>query len=402
MAPDSPQDIETEPSVAQPGAADDVGLEDGESEGFPVRLLLIGAGLAALIVIALVFLSGHGGGEDTETDARTTTAAVTVMRPGTQSVAREISASGSLAARRRTPIGVVGDGGRVVRVLVDAGDWVKKGQTLVMIDQSVQNQQVEGAAAQVEVRQADLALAQNELDRALALVDRGFISKADVDRKRATRDAAQAQLRAARASLAELRARSARLNVYAPASGIILSREVEVGQVVSSGTTLFDMAEGGEMELRAQLSEEDLARISVGTPAVVTPVGTDARISGTIWQVAPIIDESTRQGVARIALPYSDDIRPGGFANAVIRAGAVSAPMLPETALLTDEKGSYVFIVGKDDRVVRQPVTIGLVTEKGVAVTSGLSGNERVVLRAGGFLNPGEKVRPKLVKASGQ
>src|SRR3546814_19066005 len=73
--------------------------------------------------------------------------------------------------------------------------------------------------SQIEVAKAEAALAQNELDRALALVDRGFVSKADVERKTAARDAANARVRVAQAQLGETRARIGRLDVRAPASG---------------------------------------------------------------------------------------------------------------------------------------------------------------------------------------
>src|SRR3546814_10241653 len=99
------------------------------------------------------------------------------------------------------PVGGAGEGGEVSRVLVEAGDWVNAGQTLATIERSVQSQQAQQLAAQIEVAKAEAALAQNELDRALALVDRGFVSKADVDRKTAARDAAHARARVAQAQL---------------------------------------------------------------------------------------------------------------------------------------------------------------------------------------------------------
>src|SRR4029079_2990916 len=98
----------------------------------------------------------------------------------------------------------------------------------------------------------------------------------------------------------------------------------------------------------------------------------------------------------RIALGYDPVIHPGGFASAVINGGAVVAPRLPESAIMSDEKGSYVYIVNHADKVERRDVKTGTVTDEGTAVIAGLNGTERVVLRAGGFLNPGDKVRPVL------
>ena len=117
---------------------------------------------------------------------------VTVVVPGRSQVARTITASGPLAAKRDQPVGIAGQGGRVVRVLVDAGSWVRAGQTLAVIDRSVQAQQAAQLAAQVDSARANAALAQSNYERAVALQGRGFVSKAEIDSKKATRDAAYA------------------------------------------------------------------------------------------------------------------------------------------------------------------------------------------------------------------
>ncbi len=361
------------------------------------RWLIIALVAVAIAAVAAFFLIA--GGDKAAAPAEKEGAslpAVTVVVPGRQEIPSIISATGSLAARRDLPVGVPGEGGQVSRVLVEPGDWVRAGQTLAVIDRAVQSQQAQQLAAQIQVAQADLKLAQNELDRAEALVDRGFISQADLDRKRAARDAAAARVRVAQAQLAETRARIGRLDVRAPASGLVLDRNVEAGQVVGPGSgALFRIAQGGEMELLARLPQNDLARIARGVPAIVTPVGSSQSYQGSVWQVSPIIDPQSRQGEARISVPYNPDLRPGGFASAEIRAGSVNAPLLPESAVLSDDQGSYVFIVGAENRIERRPVRIGTVTDAGVVIAEGLNGTERVVESAGAFLNPGERIRPE-------
>ena len=160
---------------------------------------------------------------------------MTVMVPGRTQVARTITASGALAARRDQPVGIAGEGGMVTRVLVDAGTWVGRGQVLATVDRSVQSQEAAQLAASIQVARADAVLAQNELNRAESLVSRGFVSKADVDRRRAARDAAAARVRVAQAQYGATRARVGRLDIRAPTAGLVLSRNVEVGQVVGAG-----------------------------------------------------------------------------------------------------------------------------------------------------------------------
>lgn len=363
------------------------------------RMLVAVAIAAALIAIAIFML--WGGEDEADFAPRETTAAVTVITPGRETVEGIINATGTLAARREMPVGVVGEGGRVVSVLVEPGDWVRQGQALAVIDRSVQNQQAVSSAAQIEVARADAELAQANLDRALQLVDRGFISQADVDRLTATRDAAVARVRVADAQHRELLVRNDRLNIVAPAAGLVLERNVEPGQVVGSGATaLFSIARGGEMELLARLGESDLATLSTGATATVVPVGTRKEFTGEIWQLSPVIDPQTRQGTARIALAYAPELRPGGFASTRINSGVVVAPLLPESAIQSNADGSFVYIVGAENKVTRRPVEIGMVTARGIIVESGLQGDERVVLRAGGFLTEGETIRPVTAEGS--
>ncbi|MBB3347366.1 efflux RND transporter periplasmic adaptor subunit [Sphingomonas citri] len=365
------------------------------------RWILI-AGIALLVAaLAGYFLTRHKDAPHAAPADQAPT--VTVLVPGAAAVARQVSATGSLAAKREMPVGVAGEGGMVSRVLVEPGQWVRAGQVLATIDRSVQVQTAESLASQIAVARSDLVLAQAELERAQSLVDRGFISKADVQRRIATRDAAAARLKVAGATYSEQRARNARLDIRAPAAGLILTRGVEPGQIVSSASgTLFRMARDGEMEMRAQLAENDLQGVRVGSAAKVTPVGDTRSFAGRVWQIAPVIDTQTRQGIARIQLSYDPALRPGGFASATITAGAESEPSLPQSALLSDDRGNYVYIVDAEDRAQRRDVKLGTVTEDRVAIASGLKGDERVVQSAGAFLNPGQKVKPVRARVAGQ
>src|SRR3546814_14088428 len=86
--------------------------------------------------------------------------------------------------------------------------------------------------------------------------------------------------------LAETQARNGRLDIRAPAAGLVLTRDVEPGQIVSAGSgVLFRVALGGQMEMQATLAESDLARLYVGVPATVTPEGPDQPVKG---QLSPL------------------------------------------------------------------------------------------------------------------
>jgi len=356
------------------------------------RWMIIGGVIAAVLLVLFLAFRGDKPAAPQETAPR-----VTVILPSKQSVDRVISVTGTLAARREMPVGVAGDGGMVNRVLVEAGDWVDAGQALATIDTSVQSQQANQLRSQIAAARAQAELADSQLKRAQALVSRGFVSQADVEQKKATRDAARAQVGVAQAQLGEIQARIAQMAIRAPAAGLVLTRDVEPGQVVGSGSgALFRMAKGGEMELRANLSESDVSVLAVNNSADVTPVGSSRRFAGKIWQLSPIVDLKSRQGGARIALAYDPALRPGGFASADIKTGTTMAPLLPESAVLSDPKGSFVYVVVPDNKVVRRDVKVGVVTNTGLPIISGLQGTEKVVESAGAFLSPGDKVIPVL------
>ena len=362
--------------------------------------IILGSILAALSGLYLLMnvIQGQKGGA---VDQFSQSPSITVIVPGSGNIEGEILATGTLAARREMPVGVVGEGGRIVSIPVEQGQWVQAGQLLASIDRSVQLQQALSAAAQIDVAEADAELAETNLERGLQLVERGFVSKADIDRLTATRDAARARTSVAEAQYRELLARNARLNVVAPATGLLLERNVELGQTVSAASgTLFRIAKGGEMEALAQVGDGEINRLAVGKDAEIKPVGTDQIFTGQIWQIEPIINQSTRTGTVRIALDYSPALRPGGFVTAQIKSGTINAPLLPESAVLSDESGSFVFIVDIENRARKRAVTTGVVTEDGIVITEGLEGSEKVVLRAGGFLSEGEVVSPVQISES--
>lgn len=370
------------------------------------RWIIIAAAVVALAAIAyFLFVAGGdektAGGPGAGGGRAGSATAVSVTVPGRTDVARVISASGPLAARRDQPVGVAGEGGLVRSVHVDAGSWVRQGQVLASVDRSVQSQTAAQLAAQVQAARADAALAQNEYERSAALVNRGFVSKADLDRKKAARDAAEARVRVAQAQLGATRAQIGRLDIRAPTSGLVLARNVEVGQIVSPGSgALFRLASGGDMEMRAQLSQQDLAFVRTGMAASITPVGSDRSYTGRVWQVAPVIDPQSRLGEVRISVPFDSAIRPGGFAEARITSGSTTAPLLPQSAVLSDSKGNYVYVINGKNEVERRNVKIGNIDDNGVTIASGISGNEQVVVSAGPFLNPGQKVTPRRISAT--
>jgi RND family efflux transporter MFP subunit len=177
----------------------------------------------------------------------------------------------------------------------------------------------------------------------------------------------------------------------------LLTRSVELGQSVEpGGPALFRLAEGNEIELRGEVAEQDLPALHVGQGAAVHLTGLSRSFDGHVRLLGAVIDPQTRLGTVRIALPADPTLRPGAFARAEVVISEASRSVLPQTAVLSDEQGSYVLLVGPDNKVLRRPVQVSGIVPTGVTISAGLEPGARVVATAGPFLQVGEVVKPVL------
>jgi HlyD family secretion protein len=360
----------------------------------PRRVMVIFAVIIALIAVAVALRLTQTLVTKKAIAARVTPS-VTVTEAGRSVAPTTVSVIGTISARYDTPIAADGDGGRVSAVYVEAGDHVKRGQPLARIDTSVLTPQVANLQASLELARAEAELATAEYRRAVAVGKSGALSAEETERRRSTSVTADAKVKVAAAQLAEAQARLARSEVRAPADGVILTRSVEVGQTVSpSSGALFRMAEGDEVELRGDVAEQDLPLLKVGQTVNVRLTGGAQVYQGRVRLLGAVIDPQTRLGMVRVSLASDPNLRPGAFARAEVTVSNAQRIVLPQTAVLTDDKGSYVLVVNSDDKIERHPVHVSGMVENGVTIADGVSPSDRVVATAGAFLQVGETVKP--------
>jgi HlyD family secretion protein len=316
---------------------------------------------------------------------------VTVVVPALGAVTSNVSLTGLISARNDMPIGNEGDAGRISEVLVEAGDRVRKGQVLARLNPITAQSQLDNAEASLDEVRANAAAAQSEWARAQQGED--IFSKEENERRRTTALTAQARVKAAEAQVRDAHNKLAHTIIVAPTDGIVLTRTAEVGQIAVPGSTvLFHLARDAQIEMRGQVAEQDVPRLALGQSATVRLDGVAKSFTGTIWQIGAIIDAGTRQGTVRIVLPADQNLRPGAFARADIEVGSTTGVLLPQTAVLSDEQGNYVLVVGSGNKLERRAVTVGGARSEGLLVSRGLNGSERVVAIAGAFLRTGETV----------
>jgi HlyD family secretion protein len=351
------------------------------------------AGPAALLILAAVvwmLVRPHAGAPTADKDAAVPPL-VTVVVPALGAITAKVSLTGLISARNDMPIGNEGDAGRISEVLVEAGDRVHKGQVLARLNPITAQSLLDSAEASLDEVRANATVAQSEWARAQQGDD--IFSKEENERRRTTALTAQAKVKAAQAQVRDARNKLAQTLILAPTDGIVLTRGAEVGQIAVPGSTvLFHLARDAEIEMRGQVAEQDVPRLALGQTATVRLDGVAKSFTGTIWQIGAIIDAGTRQGTVRIILPADQNLRPGSFARADIEVGSTTGVLLPQTAVLSDEQGNYVLVVGSDNKLERRAVTVGGARSEGLLVSQGLVGSERVVAIAGAFLRTGEIV----------
>jgi HlyD family secretion protein len=347
---------------------------------------------AALVLAGVVWMlvRSHAGVSTSDKDAAVPPL-VTVVVPVLGAVTSRISLTGLISARNDMPIGNEGDAGRISEVLVEAGDRVHKGEVLARLNPITAQSQLDSAEASLDEVRANAAVAQSEWARAQQGDD--IFSREENERRRTTALTAEAKVKAAQAQVRDAHNKLAHTIIVAPTDGIVLTRSAEVGQIAVPGSTvLFHLARDAEIEMRGQVAEQDVPRLVLGQTATVRLDGVAESFTGRIWQIGAIIDAGTRQGTVRIALTADRNLRPGSFARADIEVGSTTGVLLPQTAVLSDEDGSYVLIVGSDNKLERRGVTVGGARSEGLLVSQGLSGSERVIAIAGAFLRTGETV----------
>jgi HlyD family secretion protein len=354
------------------------------------RRLSLFAGLGVLVLILAVVLL-RSPSEDSAAAISMPSMSVTAIELQTSNVPRSILANGSVHAWQEIIISPEVGGYRVAAVNVDVGDRVRRGQELLRLSDAMLVSDVAAKQASLQSAQAALTNASAAYARAQSLSASGALSRADVDKLLSEELTAKASVEVAKAEVdaAQLRLRYAR--VTAPDDGVILARNVAVGQIASVGSEMLRMVRQGRLEWRAEIPEAQLRSIERGQ-SVTLSTADGSVITGTVRTVAPSIDSSTRAGLVYVDI-QSDAARAGMYARGEILLGEEAAQMLPIACVVIQDGYSYVFVVTEQQTVQRRRVETGMVKENAIEILSGVEPGERVVEKGAGFLKDGERVR---------
>jgi membrane fusion protein (multidrug efflux system) len=315
---------------------------------------------------------------------------VQVVTVQQEKLQRIINAVGTVRYRRETPLGFT-TAGKVATVRFEEGDFVKRGALLAALDTTT-------VGADVSVATAERNRARAEFERMKSLYADGWITKARYE-------SAEAALASADARVRQAGFASGTAQLYAPSSGVVLTRNVQPGQVIAAGTPALILGEGDDgFVFRVPVIDRDATKLRVGMAADISIESLGgAPISATISEIDGRANEATGAFSVQFRLANRPQLRSGQIGTASIRLPASAGGgtlQIPASALFGVRTGEgLVYVVDGKSRVETRNVAIERVTDEFVIVSGGIKSGDTIVTSGLEKLRTGSKVRA--IKAPG-
>lgn len=271
--------------------------------------------------------------------------------------------------------------GMLDRLNVEEGREVRPGQVLAELDKS---------ALGIALREAQASYdnAGDTYGRAKQMLEKDLTSQAEVDRLEYEFKTAQTRL-----ERAQLNLRYA--TITAPFGGIITRRLVEKGDMIRTGTVLFQLAEIGKLRARVFVPEKEMGRIRIDSPVrIQSEMFPERTFAGRVEMLAPVVDPTT--GTLKVTVevgPGQPELRAGMFCSVFIHVAThENVAAISRRALIPDAESPEVFVIDDSSMVHRRRVTIGLAQGDTLELLGGLAEGERMVLMGQESLHEGTRV----------
>ena len=322
---------------------------------------------------------GAGGGRGAPATA------VTIATVGTRPFLERIEVLGVAKARQSVTL-TASTTELVTRIRFQSGDYVRQGQVLADLNARQQNADILSA-------QAALDLAKSNWDRWQALADRGVAPKATAEQYKSSYDQAKAALQAREAGVADR-------TIRAPFSGVVGLTDAAPGMLINPGATIATLDDLSLIRVDFPVAERYLSVLREGLPLTATADAyPNVPFQGHIAKLDTRIDPGTRSLVARAEFPNTDrKLRPGMLLHVSLDQGGRTNPAAPESAVIFEGKGAFVYAVVPDKAkgmiAVRRDITAGSRGEGWVEVVAGLNPGDRIVADGVNRVRVNEAVRP--------
>ena len=369
---------------------------------FPVFFIAI----AGLVILGAILLFQRRAQYQTlakETEI-STVATVAVIRPTTEPGDESMVLPGTLQAYVESPI-YARTNGYLKKWYFDIGSRVNKGALLAEIDAPELDQQLSQAKADLVTAQANENLSQITAKRYTDLLKTDGVSRQEVDNANGDLAAKSAIVQSSAANVRRLEELESFKRIYAPFSGVITRRNVDIGTLINAGNggsaqQLFYLAQTDPIRVFVNVPETYSSHIRPGLGAYLELTQYPGRkFEGKVVRTAEAIDPAARTLLTEVDVPNkSGELLPGGYAQVVLQVKTPGERVLvPVNSLLFRSEGLRAVIVGSDDRAHLQPLVIGRDFGTTLEVLSGLKRDQWIVLNPPDSLEDGQRVHAKQV-----
>ncbi|WP_219703322.1 MULTISPECIES: efflux RND transporter periplasmic adaptor subunit [Marinomonas] len=354
-------------------------------------ILLTAITTSSILIVAQYFSSSAYAIENEIKPA----AALTVTTATVSSLewSDSIEASGGIVAWQEAIIGAQLTGLRLIDVLVDTGDQVKKGQIIARFESaSLLN---ERALLKANLDEASALVLQASVDykRALALSQTGGISRQNLLQAETQKQTTAAAALAVKAQLASNTLQLSYINVVAPDNGVISSRSATLGAIGSVGEELFRLIRDNRIEWHGQLTAMQATQLAVGQK-VTLDLANNSTATAYVRQISPTMNPETRMITAYAAIEPNSKARAGMFATGNIQLNKTPALVVPAASVVIRDGRSYVFeLVAATQQVIQRPVEVARRQGDYVEVIGKIQANTTVINQGAGFLSEGDIVK---------
>jgi RND family efflux transporter MFP subunit len=354
-------------------------------------ILLTAIATSSILIVAQYFSSSAYAIENEIKPA----AALTVTTATVRSLEwnDNIEASGDIVAWQEAIIGAQLTGLRLIDVLVDTGDQIKKGQIIARFDSASLINERDLLKANLDEASALVTQAYVDYKRALALSQTGGISKQSLLQAETQKQTTAAAVAAVKARIASNTLQLSYINVVAPDDGVISSRSATLGAIGSVGQELFRLIRDNRIEWHGQLTAMQATQLAVGQK-VTLDLANNSTATAYVRQISPTMNPETRMITAYAAIEPNSKARAGMFATGNIQLNKTPALVVPAASVVIRDGRSYVFeLVAATQQVIQRPVEVARRQGDYVEVIGKIQANTTVINQGAGFLSEGDIVK---------
>lgn len=297
----------------------------------------------------------------------------------TESIGDVVNFTGDLNAKEQTVISAEVDA-RILKIWVDEGQIVKKGQPLADLDTLDLAQAVSQQQAQVAAAKARLDIDKQKMNTQAELLKQGFVSKIAYDELVSNYKSSFENYKAEQASLKRSQKQLSNTHIVAPFDGVVFQKNVEQGQLALKNTKLFAIANLSQLEIRAAIPSDQINRIEVGQKVLFKAEADDTQYPGQVMRVNQVSETGTRSYMVYISFDNKDKLKSGQFVRGSIIIDTLSNQIvIPCDTIRSNDNGQYVLISENNVILEKSISTILMNKDTGQCAVSGILTNTAVL-----------------------